>query len=322
MTEGTILVIGATGFIGRAVAERLSSLGYRVIGTGRSATSNGCDLELEVGDDAAIEKCAVLGDIDVVVNCAGLAHQFRPVPAREFVRINADGAANGMRIAIQARARRYVLLSSVAVYGDHGDALVDETFECRPQGDYAVSKHLGELRVNELATPAGPEVVIIRPSTVIGVGDRGNTMRLAESIEKRRFVWIGKGANLKSLVARDDVADAVVRTITSSDVANGIYNVSAPPIAMREIVDELAGELGRSVPRIGVPEELFRSLMRLNARTLSIGALNRLDATASKFLSTDRFDAGRFDARFGALSYRSIPEVLRDAVRAKAASDS
>lgn len=314
MTEGTTLVIGATGFIGKAVAERLARRGLPVIRTARSAANVPADLELDITSDGAVEKCSVLGDIDCVVNCAGLAHQFGPIDPAAFYRVNSDGAVRGMQIARQARARRYVLISSIAVYGEHGEAIVDEDFECRPSGDYAASKYEGELRVGELRTDDGPDVVLIRPSTVIGAGDRGNTARLAASIIKRRFIWIGDGENDKSLVSVDDVAESVARAVAAKGKVGGAFNVSAPPVTMRSIVETIADEAGVKIPKVGIPPAVVDLVFGVNRRTVRMGRLSRIESTIRKFRSSDRFSARRFDAVFGTLAYRPIDEVLREFV--------
>jgi UDP-glucose 4-epimerase len=246
-----------------------------------------------------------------VIHAAGLAHQFRAGqhdrPA--FLASNAEATANVVQAAIAAGVAHVVLVSSVAVYG--GSA-ADEDAPCRPEGPYAESKYLAERRAIELAERHGLRLTILRLATIYGEQDPGNVARLMRTIDRGRFIWVGTGANRKSLIYRDDAARACVAAAQAQGSGIGVYNVSAPPEPMRAVVENLAAALGRRVPRWHIPAGLVLSGAWAAARVSGgRGLPGRLSRTAQKWLADDIYPAQRFGQRFQFQTQTSLPEGLR-----------
>jgi nucleoside-diphosphate-sugar epimerase len=161
-------------------------------------------------------------------------------------------------------------------------------------GPYALSKAASERRVVEAAAGSGMCVTILRLATLYGEGDRGNVQRLLQLIARGRFVWIGTGTNRKSLIHVDDAARACVQPILSGGDAVETFNVSAPPVAMREVVEELGGALGKRLPGWHVPATLASGMSSTAALLMpSIGR------SLTKWMSDEVYPAEKFERRFG-----------------------
>lgn len=252
----------------------------------------------------------LLQQVDCVIHAAGLAHQFGAAakPAA-FFSINVDATTEMMRAAVNAGVQHLILLSSVSVYGG---AATDETFPCKPQGPYAESKYLAEQHARVIAAEADQRLTILRLATCYGEGDPGNVKRLMQSIDRGRFVWIGTGANRKSLIHRGDVARAVLAVVASCGSGITTYNVAAAPCTMHEIVQALAAALGRRVPSWHVPGTVARGLARVAATaTRGRGKLGALPTTIEKWLADDVYGAAAFEQAFGFRAAISVAEGLR-----------
>lgn len=309
-----VLVTGANGFVGKAIALRCASAGMRVSTTGRSERNSENLQDYFRADvtepDALTEK---MSGLDAVIHSAGLAHQFdKSQDESRFEAVNVHGTENVALSAIRAKVKHFVLISSVSVYGDYEGAACDERAPCRPQGAYAESKYQAEQRAIEIFDKTETCLTILRLATVYGEGDRGNVLRLIRSVDRRRFIWIGRGKNHKSLIHVDDVARACVAVLTSPCAGINIYNVSAPARTMREIVEGIAAALKRPAPRLHVPQGLALNIASILKKVAGENSkLGSLKAPIEKWLAEDVYDARKFQQQFGFETEMKLAEGLR-----------
>lgn len=309
-----ILVTGANGFVGRAIIKELLKSNYEIFGTGNKINS---DFESEwskkqykifkvditdAGETIALgEK---LKEIKAIVHCAGLAHQFGEVSKEAFCKVNVTGTKNVLQLAEKIKAEHFILISSVAVYGrnnnfDRKNAKWAEESFCRPNGFYAESKLEAERFAVGFCQAKNIRLTILRLSTVIGEEDRGNFRRLIAAIDQRKFIWIGRGENSKSLVYHEDVARACTAVIEGKKIASHeIYNVSAAPLKMKEIVAAIEAGLKKKAPPVHISPRLIRFLSELNARTLRLKKVSKIEETTEKWLADDVYPAEKFEKEY------------------------
>ena len=316
-----ILVTGANGFLGREIVRQAAEAGLSVRATDRQAACVQPGIEYAPADILEPESLVPLvRGISCVVHAAGLtpAAAGRKTEAASFTAVNATGTANVARAAAGAGVASFVLISSVSVYGSSGALIRNETHPCRPRGAYAESKLQSEERAREIAGASGMSMRILRLATLYGEGDAGNVARLLATIDRGRFMRLGSGSNRKSLLHREDAARACLAVMRDRGRGIEVFNVSAPPCTMREVVDGLAEALGKRPSRLAVPS----SWLRVAAFLLSKGPLGRergLAAMTEKWLADDAYDAGAFARRFGFRTSVGLSEGLRreaDAYRA------
>jgi dihydroflavonol-4-reductase len=170
-----VLVTGATGKVGNAVARRLVERGddvvalVRDVAKAREALPSG--VTLVRGDVTELRSVRdAVRDVEGVFNCMGIYEQWVP-DATVFERVNAIGALNVIAAARQAGARRAVHTSTFDVYhAARGGTVKEDGVADYPKATaYERSKQRAEDLVLGEA-PHGIEVVIVSPSSVYGPG--------------------------------------------------------------------------------------------------------------------------------------------------------
>jgi len=312
-TEGLrVLVTGATGFVGSAIAEHCRQAGMVVKTMGRKAPGEDSPDGYVQADITKPESlAAVMSDVDCVVHSAGLAHQFNKTDDELFVRNNIEGTANVAQAAANAGVKHFVLISSITVYGARDSGMCDESAPCEPKTFYAESKLRAEERAREIIGSTGACLTILRLSVVYGEGDGGNILRLMRTVDRRRFVWIGRGENRKTIVHRDDVARACVTVLGRECQGTSVYNLCGYAPQMRELVEIMSRALGRKPPRWHIPRGLALTLSKtatvLTGRHAKFVTLHEV---IKKWLINDLFDGQKFRRDYGFEPQVSLEEGL------------
>lgn len=321
MDEKTkILITGAAGFVGSSTLRELQNIReweiYGLVGNRKGIgniyrTGLKKVFKSDISDYQTLQEAEELKKTKILVHTAGLAHQFGRVKKEDFWRVNVRGTENICKLAEKIGVEHFILISSVAVYGDYENREIDESFVCNPSGFYAESKLESENRAIEFCEQNKIRLTILRLATVIGEGDRGNTARLITLIDKGRFIWIGTGENKKSLIYKTDVAKGILKTIQSNEKnKTEIYNLTGESVSMKEIVEAISQRLDRKMPKLKIPERLIRGFFRLNKTKLSIEYLKKFEKTFDKWLSDDIFSGERFYEKFNFKPETTVYEAL------------
>ena len=258
-----ILVTGGTGFVGKAVVQRLlnDDESRRVAVALRKDGEQWSEriLTRVTGDlEPSTDWSLALDGVSVLVHCAARVHVMAETainPLDEFRRVNVQGTLNLARQAAAVGVRRFVFVSSIGV---NGAATSHKPFasedQAQPHSPYAQSKYEAELGLQALATETGMEVVIIRPPLVYGPcapGNFGSLMR-----------WLGRGIplplgaihNQRSLVALDNLVDLIVTCLTHPAAANQTFLVSdGEDVSTTELLRRMGQALGCPARLIPVP---------------------------------------------------------------------
>lgn len=262
----TVAVIGASGFIGRAVASALASRGATVVRcTAPRLTSSGRSLSvLETAlesSDAALAMDFLsesLADAGVVVNAAGLATP------------TADGdelfGANALLPGVVARAApegaRVIHLSSAAVQGRREP--LDESMVVAPFSPYSRAKALGEELIRQFRIDA----TSYRPTSVHGAG-RPVTRSLARVLSSPLASVAGSGDRPTPQVLVENVADAV------ATVALGAEH--PPPVVLQPWEGMTTGQFVRV---LGAREPWHVPVPLARALVMGVSATGRIRPSA------------------------------------------
>ena len=264
-----ILVTGAGGFIGRALCPGLAVRGHRVIAGLRGAPAPGAPpvagVEPRLLGEVAPGRnwSGALGDVDIVIHLAQLAHR----RASEAVLAGEPQAAAALaRGAAEAGVGRFVYMSSVKAMGD--TTLPGQRFRAddppRPDDAYGRAKLATERALAEVAAETGLELVILRPALVYGSGVGGNfraLMHLAGSILPLPFAGID---NRRSLIFRDNLVD-LAATAALHPGASGQVLLAADGAGLSTpaLIRILAEGQGRVARLFTLPDAVFAALRRL-----------------------------------------------------------
>jgi nucleoside-diphosphate-sugar epimerase len=231
-----VLLIGASGFIGRHVRVRAAATGFEVVTVSRSPGAGDVCLDLATAAPADLAELIGKEAPDAVVNCGGAT---RGDPA-ELVSGNVVAVANLVG-ALASAPVRLVQLGSAAEYGKVPPGKpVTESAEPRPAGPYGVTKLAG----TEIVRAARLNAVVLRVFNPIGPGMPASTLagRIAAGLRGGDAeVRVGSLAAHRDFVDVRDVADAVLTAVRAPGPLPPVLNVgSGRATPLREVADSLA----------------------------------------------------------------------------------
>jgi dihydroflavonol-4-reductase len=262
-----ILVTGATGFVGSAVARKLAQAGMAVralvrIGSPRFHL-DGIDLEFATGDlrDAESVRHAMSG-IRYVFHVAA-DYRLWARDRSEIFASNVEGTRIVMAEAIRAGVERVVYTSSVATLGwPHDGASGDETIplsEAEGIGAYKRSKIVAERLVESMIARDGLPAVIVNPSTPIGPRDVKPTPTgriIVEAARGRIPGFVDTGLNL---VHVDDVADGHIAALQRGAIGER-YILGGANVMLADMLADIARLVDRNPPRLRIPRGVAMSV--------------------------------------------------------------
>jgi UDP-N-acetyl-alpha-D-quinovosamine dehydrogenase len=286
-----VLVTGATGFLGRAVAMALDRAGHEVLRGARvtPAAVPAGETWIATGDVGPVTRWdETLGGVDAVVHLAGLAHlpdDMAATAADAFARVNAEGTARLVSAAVGARVRRLILVSSALVHGEASPGRpFTEDDEPAPASPYARSKLDSERRLVAAARGSALQWVILRPPMVYGAGAQGNFRRLVQFVRTRAPLPLGAATAPKTFIGIDNMADAVVRCVTHPQAAGRVFLLGdAETTSTADLIHRIASALGHRVWTPRVSPTLLRAALRMAGRERDFGRLfNPLELDTSR----------------------------------------
>jgi nucleoside-diphosphate-sugar epimerase len=310
-----VLVTGASGMLGGAVAATLMLRGDRVRVLQRRPASL-AGVEEQRGDitDPAAVSVAVDG-VDAVVHLA--AKVSMTGPWSQFARTNIDGTARLLDAARAAGVTRFVQVSSPSV-AHHGAGLVgvgaDPADPDRARGNYARSKASAEL-LALAADSSGFAAVAVRPHLVWGPGDTQLVARIVERARSGRLALVGRGTALIDTTYVSNAADAIIAALDRAaemDVHGRAFVVSnGEPRMVAELVDRICGAAGVPSPRLRVPVAVAKTGGVVVERLWA--ALGRTEEPPmTRFLAEQLSTAHWFDQRRTREALRWSPTVTLD----------
>lgn len=256
-----VLVTGADGFAGGYLVRELLARGHQVRagvrpgGTEAILPAGVASVPLELTDGASVDA-ALAEPCDAIVHLAALASsaEARRDPAAAWV-VNAAGTARVAEAAAALRDRaaadpRLLVVSSGEIYGE-GSRPFTETDEGQPQSPYAASKVGAEVAALEVGRRTGLGVIIARPFTHTGPGQRAAffvpamLQRLREAKGAgRRAVRVGNLAPVRDFSDVRDVVRAYA-LLLEHGAAGATYNVSrGEGVALTDLFERMAAAVG------------------------------------------------------------------------------
>jgi dihydroflavonol-4-reductase len=255
-----VLITGASGFVGSAVARIAQQRGFavRVLVRATSPRTNvaALDAEIVTGDmrDEASMRAALRG-VRYLFHVAADYRLWAPDP-HEIERANLEGAVATMRAARAERVERIVYTSSVATLKvTSAGTSADETSPLAPEqaiGVYKRSKVLAERAVERMIADDGLPAVIVNPSTPIGPRDVKPTPTgriIVEAALGKIPAFVDTGLNL---VHVDDVAHGHFLALEHGRIGER-YILGGENLPLQTMLADIAQMTGRKPPTIALP---------------------------------------------------------------------
>jgi nucleoside-diphosphate-sugar epimerase len=271
-----ILLTGATGFVGQAIAANLSAKKrFKVCGAVRQdsvKSPQGLRL-ITVGEiDDSTEWNAALAGNEIIIHTAARAHIMKDSvadPLAEYRRVNVGGSLNLARQAIEAGVKRFIFISSIKVNGEGTLPGKPYTADDQPQpvDPYGISKAEAEQELRSLIETSAMDLVIIRPPLVYGPGVKANFLSMM------RWLWRGVPLpfaltrNKRSFVALGNLVDLITTCIESPVASNKTFLVSdGDDLSTSELLRAMGQALSKPARLFPVPVALMSVAARITGR--------------------------------------------------------
>jgi nucleoside-diphosphate-sugar epimerase len=293
MSSKIFLVTGGSGFVGRALINRLTLIaGSTVIAPVRNVATKfpeGVRSIPFTNLDATFNWSDELKDVDCVVHAAARVHIMNDVsadPLTAFRKVNVEATLNLARQAAASGTKRFIFISSIKVNGEGAEpgTVYRADDVPAPIDPYGVSKLEAEQGLKELAAVTGMEVVIIRPVLVYGPGVKANFLSMMRWLYRGVPLPFGAVHNQRSLVAIDNLVDLIVTCSDHPAAANQVFLVSdGEDVSTTQLLRKLAGALGKPARLLPIPVWLMSGAAALlGKRALSDRILGSLQVDISK----------------------------------------
>jgi UDP-glucose 4-epimerase len=204
--------------------------------------------------------------VDAVFHLAAKLHLNDPSPnlSQEYRRINADGATNVARAALNAGVKRMVHFSTISVYGpSFGHPPHTETSPLNPQSLYAETKRLSEEGIRKIfqGSSRSSSFVILRLAAVYGPRLQGNYRSLVKALRTGLFWPIGNGRNRRTMIFIDDLVRAALMAAQHPKAAGQVFNVTDGQIhTFNDVLRAMAGAMGKPPPFAYLPYKPMRTI--------------------------------------------------------------
>lgn len=257
-----IMLIGATGFVGKALVECLLADSIEVLAGVRkkSAGLSSIVQQVVIGDlsvlteDSLGSKPSLFDGVDTVIHVAARVHIMNDDASgslTEYRKVNRDAALILARMAEEAGVKRFVFLSSIKVNGEF-TRLECPFLPCDeyiPVDHYGLSKYEAEQGLLALALKTDMEAVIIRSPLVYGPGVKANFSSMVKWVRKGIPLPLGAIHNKRSLVALDNLVDFIALCADrekSPKAANEIFLISDnQDVSTTELLRKVARAFGK-----------------------------------------------------------------------------
>lgn len=243
MMPRRIIVVGASGFIGRYVVKRLAAEGAVIAACCRHAREAGylrpmgdvgqvATFDADINDEKTLD--AIIAGSDAVVNVAGILYERGK---QSFESIHHQGPARLARLSKAAGVRHFVHISAIAA-------------DPAAPSVYSRSKAAGENAVRS----AFPDAVILRPSLVFGPEDEFFNRFAAMARYVPALPLVGGGGTRFQPVYVADVAAAVAAALTRADAAGRTYEIAGPSVFdLKQLFALMLDVIGRKRLLVSLP---------------------------------------------------------------------
>jgi nucleoside-diphosphate-sugar epimerase len=257
-----ILVTGSSGFIGSAVTSALATAGHSVRAASRRPhkTANQDHVEwVELPDlENEVNWEPLVAGMDIVVHLAAIADRGH-ANSPGYSQANRGATASLGQACRRHMIKRLIFMSSIgAQTGSSADHVVTEDDEPRPITAYDRAKLAAEEEIRRSGVP----FTILRPVIVYGQGAKANIALIMRIAAMPLPLPFGAFANRRSLLAIDNLIQAVILCLDGPATVNQTFIVcDREPITLAEMIATLREAAGHSPRLISIPPIVFKAVV-------------------------------------------------------------
>jgi 2-alkyl-3-oxoalkanoate reductase len=271
----TILLTGATGFLGYRTLEKLVDLPEidLIIANGRTIKQTHFisheKIKYKLGDLSNLDFVnELVRNVDCIIHAAALSSPWGDYSSFEAANIHSQ--INLIQTARNNNIRKFIYISTPSLYFDATDRFNIKESDPLPSkfiNAYATTKRLAEIELENSSIP----YIILRPRALTGRGDTVIMPRLIRAFNEGKLKIIGNGKNSVDLTSVSNVVDAIILSLNSKEEAfNETYNISnGEPVLLWEKIELVLSKMGKTLPTKKIPHRivhLIASLMEFKSK--------------------------------------------------------
>jgi nucleoside-diphosphate-sugar epimerase len=254
-------VTGAAGFLGAHLVQGLGWRGAEVLPLVHEVDERAPPGARSLAEVLAEPSILTRAGVEVLVHSAAVRHRYG-VDAGTYRGSNVDLVEHAIRACAVAGVPRFVLVSSVGVFGFPSRLPVTEEHPYAPRTLYSATKVEAEQRSRVVAREVGVELVIARPTIVYGPGDHNGMLgKMVNMIRAGSYRVVGSGQNELHHTHVDDIVEGLWLTASHPAAAGHDFILAGPETTTLARLSELvARAVGRELPRVRVPGPIARAV--------------------------------------------------------------
>jgi len=253
-----VVILGAAGFIGHALAMHLAANGSTVRAVTRHAATFAPPIETRITGtlNRNSDWRGLLSGARAVIHLASRAHA--PPGDATWLTAERDTAAAIASAAAAADLERTIVLSSIKVLGE---TTTEQPFSAASQPDPRDAYGRAKLAIETAMRQHGaPGLTIIRPPLVYGPGVKGNFRTLLRIVSRRVPLPLAAIRNRRAFVFRDNLLALIATALTHPAAAAQAFLVrDDDEIGTPQLVREIARRIGKPTRLFAVPPVLLRA---------------------------------------------------------------
>ena len=214
-------IVGASGFVGSALANSLVLEGEHGVRLFGRKVGKVADQDIQPLSSGS----TMFEGLDTLVHLSGLTDS--RASDGDLRRANTDLAVDMARAAATAKVKRFVFISSMAVYGRSAAHAISPDMPLSPDNGYGRSKAAAEVAMARVADETGLELIILRPPMVYGRGSKGSFAALARLVRSGLPLPFKGARGLRSFCSIGNLVSAMRHAIDSA--APGSILIPADP---------------------------------------------------------------------------------------------
>ena len=277
----SLLITGATGFIGKNLLGKLCNVGYQVYGMSKSGgiINNILIDAVDCTSQEALTRYCQGKPFDGIIHlAASVPPSFYGEEARQCLFQNVKMTMNVLEVFRKQGEGMFIYASSSSVYGYPRRLPVTEETPVQPDGFYPLGKFFGELLCQQYQKELDLPTVILRISAPYGRGMRRETVIkkfIRKALLSENITLYGTGSRSQDFTYIEDVTDAILQAYEAK--ATGIFNVSSGiSTSMKELAETILRVLPNSKSRIVCasaddPQEGYRAAFSFEKARRSFG---------------------------------------------------
>ncbi len=311
----TVLVTGASGFLGSHVTAALLERGIRVTGMVRrpdAALPSGTIPVVVQGLDDLAGIRRALSAMDGVIHLAARVHEgSAPDDLAAFRAVNLEGTRSLVEEAIGAGVRTFAFFSSVKAVGESTEIPWTELTPPAPVDSYGITKLEAETVVRELAAKHGVHAPILRLPLVYGPRMKANALRLFDLVDRGLPLPLGGIRNRRSLLFSGNLVAALFAALENPAGNDTFFVSDGEDLSTPELIQAIGRALGRRTPLFPIPSGLLRATGRVGDSVTSARPFPITTATLDRLFGSLTVDGSKLRRVTGYAPPFSVAEGLR-----------